>query len=310
VPAQDEAFNQRLTAAIYAHLDPAKKHLDFSSGGFDIDRQQGTIFSGGNRIGWRMQGQKGAEGYVALGVQPKTRTPRPCGTAIEHPMACHSVTLPNGRTAQLGRKGDAAVVLYQQPDGEWIDIEVNTLFGNNTEIPVHDMGITDQMLLSLVQDDRLNLPTKAEDQAAPKDKPTEAQVHAAVAGSLPGGTLAVSFAWLELPESQQYQLSWRKGTASATVFYAFQKRARFDCPGELGLAKCVPVSSAGGGKLQYGEGAEVKQGKKVYVMGGTYVQADGDGLYFKVVFPGTKRPAGAPTKDQILNFFTAAHIKK
>lgn len=310
-PARDEAFNQRLTAAIYAHLDPTKVHLDFSSGGFTIDRQGGTINSGGARIGWKMRGQKGAEGYVGLSVQPKTRAQKPCGSTVQPPLTCHSVQLPNGRTAQLGRKGEAAVVRYQQPDGEWVNADVSLLFGNNAEIPVHDIGITDQMLLDLVQDDRLTLPTKAEDAAAPRDTPTETQVHAAVAGALPDGTLTAGFPnWLEIPGSQQLGLNWRKGAVSATTYYSFYKRARFDCPQELGLAKCTQVPSPGGGKLQYAEGVATVQGKKGYVMGGTYVQPDGDGLSFRLTFPGTKRPAGAPTKEDILKFFSAAHIEK
>ncbi|MDT5013905.1 MAG: hypothetical protein QOD39_65 [Mycobacterium sp.] len=310
VPAQDEAFNQRVIAALYAHVDPGKKHLDFRGGGFTIDRQGGTINSGGARIGWRMPGQKGAEGYVGLSVQPKTRAQRPCGSTSEPRMTCHPVKLPNGRTAQLGRKGEAAVVHYQQPDGEWINADVSLLFGNNSQIPVHDVGITDQMLLDLVQDDRLNLPTKAEDAAAPKDKPTEAQVHAAAAEALPGGTLTVGFAWLDMPGSQQYGLNWRKGAVSVTASYSFYKRARFDCPSELGLAKCTPVTLPGGGKLQYAEGVRTDKGKKSYVMGGTYVQPDGDGLSFKLIFPGIQRPAGAPTKEDLLKFFSATHIKK
>ncbi len=166
-PAQDEAFNQRLTAAIYAHLDPGKKHLTFAGGGFDIDRQGGHINSGGARIGWLMPGQKG-EGFIGLSVQPKTRAQKPCGSVSEPRMTCHPVKLPNGRTAQLGRKGESAVVQYQQPDGEWINADVSLLYWNNTDIPVHDVGITDQMLLDLVQDDRLTLPTKDEDAAAPR----------------------------------------------------------------------------------------------------------------------------------------------
>jgi len=308
VPAQDAAFNQRLTAAIYAHLDPGKKHLDFSSGGFTIDRQQGQINSGGNRVGWRMPGQKGAEGYVGLSVQPKTRVQKPCGSTTEPALTCHTITLPNGRTAQIGRKGDAAAVRYQQPDGEWINVSVSTLFGNNSSIPVHDLGITDQMLLNLVQDDRLNLPTKTEDAAAPKDKPTEQQVHAAMAEALPGGTLTVGFPWLEIPESQQYQLNWKKDTVSAKAMYAFAKRARFDCPSQLDTKKCTPTPVPGGGKLLYSEG--IDQTKKNYVMGGTYIQPDGDGISFRVYFPGTERPADAPSKEDLLKFFSAPSIKK
>jgi hypothetical protein len=66
--------------------------------------------------------------------------------------------LPNGRTAQLGRQGDTADVLYRQPDGEYVSASVSPLFANNTTIPVHDMGITDAQLLALVQDTKLNLP--------------------------------------------------------------------------------------------------------------------------------------------------------
>jgi hypothetical protein len=305
VPAKDATFNRNLTAAIYAHLDPGKKHLDFSSGGFTIDRQQGTIFSGGNRIGWRMPGQKGAEGYVALGVQPKTRTPKPCGSTSEPRMTCHSVTLPNGRTAQLGRKGDAADVLYQQPDGEWIDVSVSTLFGNNSQIPVHDLGITDQMLLALVQDNRLNLPSPAEDAKTKSDKPTQQQVHAAAVRVLPGGTLTDDH-WIELPESLQYKGNWSNGQLSATVWFNFQKAARFDCPAELNIPSCTQTTS-GGKKVLYGEHAAPSEG---YTLGGTYTQADGDAISFRIVILGAKTPLAGVAKQQILSFLTDPNLGK
>ncbi|WP_112246815.1 hypothetical protein [Kribbella monticola] len=312
----DAVFVRNLNAAIYAHLDPQKVHLDFSSGGFKVDRQLGTILSGGNRIGWRMPGQMGAEGYVALSIEPKNRTPRACGTTSEPRMTCHAVNLPNGRTAQLGRKGDAADVLYQQPDGEWVSVSVSTLFGNNTEIPVHDLGITDQMLLALVQDDRLNLPKltgneQNHENALKGFYPSAKEFRAAVARAVPGGTLTGG--QLEkVTEQVDYSLSWQRGTVSATIEVGVDASTGVSpCDQQLSImVACSPITLPNGKKVMFGERAMTYQGGPMYVIGGTYLQPDGDSAHVRILYPGNKVPAGALTKDQILTLLTDPELDK
>ncbi|MEU0095732.1 hypothetical protein [Kribbella sp. NPDC006257] len=311
----DAVFVRNLNAAIYAHLDPRKVHLDFSSGGFRVDRQLGTILSGGNRIGWRMPGQPGAEGYVALGIEPKNRTPQKCGFSYDTPLTCHTVQLPNGRTAQLGRKGDAAQVLYQQPDGEWISVEVATLFGNNTEIPVHDMGITDQMLLDLVQDSRLDLPKLTKNEQSHENAlkgylPSKQEMHAAAVRAL-GGTVTDDRTEV-VTEQGSLLMTWRKAGVTASVEVGTDSSVGVSkCPDQLSiLTTCVPMQAPNGQQVQYGEMAMKFGGGPKYVMGGTFRQPDGDSAFVRILYPGNKFPAGGITKEQILTLLTDPTLDK
>ncbi|QNE21030.1 hypothetical protein F1D05_27870 [Kribbella qitaiheensis] len=316
VPGPDAVFNQNLAAALYAHLDPARRHLDFGSGGFTVDRQLGTILSGGKRIGWRMPGQMGAEGIVALSVQPAKQRPDPCGSHPDVRVICHSVQLPNGRTAQFGRKGDFADVLYQQPDGEWISVHVSTLFGNNTEIPVHDMGITDQQLLALVQDSRLSLPklTKGEQSSENALKgfyPSAKEFRAAIVRALPGSTLTGG-QLQNVTEEVSYEMTWRKGTATATVDVGVDARTAVSpCREELSiLTDCHEVTLPNGKKVQFGQRAMTYQGGPMYVIGGTYLQPDGDSAHVRVLYPGKKLPADAITQQEITTLLTDPKLDK
>ena len=313
VPAADATFNRNLTAAMYAHLDPGKVHLDFGSGGFTVDRQPGAR-SGGNRIGWRMPGQMGAEGYVALSVQPATRTPRPCGSTSEPRLTCHSVTLPNGRTAQLGRQGDAAAVLYRQPDGEYISVTVSTLFGNNTEIPVHDLGITDQQLLALVQDNRLNLPSPTDDEQAKENamkgfKPSTQAVRQAAGRALKGGTVTYTSAE-SVPEQLSVLLKWTKGSLMETVEAGVDSSATVSpCKDQIGIT-CQQVTLPDGRKVMYGEGLGQFPGGRRYVRGVTFLQPDGDSSFARVLFPGKVAQPGGITKAQLITLATDTTLDK
>lgn len=312
----DAVFVRNLNAAIYAHLDPQKVHLDFSSGGFRVDRQAGSIQSGGNRIGWRMPGQPGAEGIVGLSVHPANRKPDKCGSNMDVRVSCRTVQFPNGRTAQFGRKGDFADLLYQQPDGEWVSIYVSTLFGNNTEIPVHDMGITDQMLFALAQDNRLDLPKLSHDEQANENamknyKPSKQELHNAAVRAL-GGTITDGSA-RDVPEQLSLELNWHKGSASATIEIGVNSSvAVLPCEAMLSIIKtnCVPLTAPGNKPVMFGQRAMTYQGGPKYVIGGTYLQPDGDSAFVRVLYPGTKIPAGGLTKNQILALLTDPGLDK
>ncbi|ADB33062.1 hypothetical protein Kfla_4013 [Kribbella flavida DSM 17836] len=316
VPAADRTFNQNLAAALYAHLDPTRRHLDFSSGGFRVNRQLGTILSGGNRIGWRMPGQMGAEGIVSLSVHPASRKPRACGSNPDVRVRCREIQLPNGRTAELGRSGDFADVHYQQPDGEWITVSVSTLFGNNTEIPVHDMGITDQELLALVQDSRLNLPKLSEEEQTNENalknfSPSAQQFRTAAARALTGGTLSGGRRE-KVTEQASYQLTWRKGAVTATVEVGVDSKVGVSsCREQLSiLAACDALTLPNGRKVQLGQRAMTYRGDPQYVIGGTYLQPDGDSAHVRIRYPGTKLPTGAITQQQLINLLTDPSLDK
>lgn len=162
------AFRAILRAVAVDHLDPSKQHLDFSSnsfsgGGGGGDRNWGT------KLGWKIKGQRG-QGMVFLSLANKAQPAHenPCGQWFDEPVACRPVKLPNGRDAEIAREGENLEVRYVQPDGEQMTVEIHSLFGNNTTIPVHDLGISQQQVLDLVQDSRLDLPPLTIEEQAEK----------------------------------------------------------------------------------------------------------------------------------------------
>ena len=63
------------------------------------------------------------------------------------------------RHVQGGRRGAGSfVVVHRQADGDRVLVLVDPLFGNNSRVPVADLGVTKQDVYRLVQDDRLDLP--------------------------------------------------------------------------------------------------------------------------------------------------------
>lgn len=309
VPAPDPAFDQLMKSTLAAHVDPAKQHLDFSSGPFLMDRQPG-VMSGGGRVGWRMPGQAG-EGVIGLSLR---RTPYKCGAFTEPKLTCHSIKLPNGRTAQLGRQGDTAHVTYRQPDGEYVSATVGPLFANNTTTPVHDMGITDAQLLALVQDTKLNLPPmtsseQAKEQKMKGFKPSLQEIRAAARRALTGATVTDSYVE-NVPEQLGVYLNWRQGSIAETVEVGVDSSVTVSpCQDQIGV-HCELLVLPDGRKVMYGEGTiNPTVGGPRHIKGATFLQPDGDSAYVRVTYHGTTHSGGV-SKDQILALLTDPTLDK
>jgi hypothetical protein len=311
---QAAAFDQLMKTTLVAHLDPTMQHLDFSTGPFTINSQPG-VRSGGGRAGWRINGQEG-EGQVGFSVRPSaSATDKKCGTTFRPKLTCHAKILPNGRTAMLGRRGDSADVTYVQPDGELVSVAVSPLFANNTDIPVHDMGITDAQLLALVQDPKLELPAMTSNEQSKEAKmkgykPSRQEIHAAAVRALPGGKVTDGL-WEDVPEQLAFQLNWRNGSVSETVEVGVDSSVTVSkCTDQLSLTQCQPITLPDGRKVMYGEGTRTFGNGPKYIMGATFRQPDGDSAFVRVIFPGTTAPANGITKEQILALLTDSTLDK
>jgi hypothetical protein len=304
IEAQDAAFNAKLRMLLAKHFDPDKKHLTYESGPFEVNRQLGQREAAG-RAGWKIAGQKG-EGQLSVSLFG-SGTGTDCGQY--EGLKCHSVAMSIGGTASIGRLGERVEFKYQQPDGEVVYISARPLFANNTTTGVHGMGITDAELKSFAADPELNLPPMtAEEEAAEQQlkgyAPRLEEVVGELETILPGGTVDTQHIE-EMAGNYMVVLDWKKGPLSATIeFGTDAKPMASTCADQLSVPSCTPVTLPDGRKVQYHEGARSYQDVPKYVMGATYTQPDGDLASVRILYPGKKLPAGAATKEQLLELVT------
>ncbi|WP_432946758.1 hypothetical protein ACQPXM_09075 [Kribbella sp. CA-253562] len=315
--SQDRDFDQEMRAALKQHLDPAGKHLDYSSkGGFVINHTPG-IRQGGGRVGWTAAGQEGV-GYIDIGVATAaSATSTRCGSQEFTPaLECRPVTLPNGRIAQLGRRGEAVQLTYTKADGEFVTVTVNPLWGNNASVPVRGMGITDAKLFALVTDLRVDLPPLSPEEQRAEDelknfKPTYAEAHAAAARVLTGGTLAHEFND-SVPEQFGSIELWRSGAIEQRVIIAVDS-AQFvsKCSDQLAGLTCTETTTPDGRKVLYAEGVPPKgRGKQKFMFGAAYLQPDGNLASVLVHNPGRTPVPGGITKQQVIALVTDQALDK
>jgi hypothetical protein len=224
--------------------------------------------------------------------------------------------LPNGRTAQFGRRGEEVELTYTKADGEFVMAAVNPFWGNNATVPVHGMGITDAKLFALVTDLRVDLPPLSTEEQQAEDelknfKPTYDEAHAAGVRLLTGGTLTHAFNDT-VPEQFGTIETWRSGVIKQTVIIAVDS-AQFvsKCSEQLGGLTCTETTTPDGRKVMYGEGVPPKgAGKQRYMMGAAYLQPDGNLASVLIQNPGTVAQPGGITKDQVIALATDSALDK
>ena len=257
-PTLDAATAARMTATMRAilidRLDPRREHLRFTGLEFRMNGLGGFRTYGG-RVAWRIPGQKG-EGYVSLGIAERAGAIHVCGDD-EFVKSCRKRTLPNGRTVEIGRNGEAVTVYYHRPDGTVTTADVRPLFANNTSIPLHDIAITEQQLFALVQDPRLRLPAASEqerEQAAKLTgfKPTFGQLRQAATRHLTGGTLTQGYSE-NVPEEIGANYDWRGNGVKQEVFLAVYAGTVSQSCGPVSRSACERVVAPNGKVVLYGQ---------------------------------------------------------
>ncbi|MFC9694164.1 hypothetical protein ACFTSF_36805 [Kribbella sp. NPDC056951] len=301
-----QGFDGLMKSLMYKHFDPTKKHLNFTTGPFEIDNDLGHHGTQ-RKVGWNVAGDKG-QGMFLIGLDRTAKgAGNTCGSFFEfesQPVTCHAITLPNGRTAMIGRQDRMIEFSYLQPDGEFVYVAVDPVFRNNTTIPVKKMTITDAQLIAFATDPALNLPPLTSDQNAQEDKlkdfaPSNDRIRLVTSRHLPGQLV---FGRVHNPPGEALVVgTWTRGPVSAEVEVGVDAAPMAsDCQSQLSVPSCVPVTLPNGAKGEYHEGARTYQGGPMYVMGATYQQPDGDLASVRVLTPGKKAQPGGITKEQIL----------
>ena len=208
--ARDKFIDQRMKSLLGRHLDPANKHLDFSPGSFVLRTDPGQRYTL-QLVGWRLPGQQ-KEGQLEVQLWASQRVATSVCGFYRTALTCHETTLPNGRMAMIGRKGEAVEISYLQEDGEFAYVAVE---------PSPGTGITDAQLKAFVSDPDLDLPELSATELAEEKRmvnfaPSREQAQAAVGRHLGGGQLDD----LKVSDhSGQFALNetWQNGAASARV---------------------------------------------------------------------------------------------
>ncbi|MET7276799.1 hypothetical protein ABZS29_01105 [Kribbella sp. NPDC005582] len=308
-PSKPVDFDKLMKGLMFKHFDPQKKHLNFTTGPFDIDT---TIGRHGTqrKVGWNTKGDKGQGMFLIELSRSAKAADSTCGSFSQFeskPVKCQSVTLPNGRPAMLGRQGRMIEFSYLQPDGEFVYVGVDPVFRNNTTIASADMAVTNEQLFAFATDPALNLPPLSAAQQADEAKlkdfaPTPAQAEAVVLAKI-GGRLTREY--LEDRPGELYVSDkWSKGAVTATVeISADASILASECKAQLSVPSCTEVHHSGK-VVEYHEGARTYQGGPKFVMGATYKQPDGDLAAVRVLYDGKKAPAGAIPRGLIMDLVT------
>jgi len=157
-PADQAAFGRFLFDIAQEHLDPAHTRMEWSEGFTGSDG--GATKEWGRKFGWQAPGEKGqAMVYVGVGnIPPPDRLP--CGTYNYQGTAkCSTRALPNAQPAEILNSTTRREVHWSRPDGSYVFVIVDAVFGNNTTVATTSALPTLVQLEEFVMDVRLVLPT-------------------------------------------------------------------------------------------------------------------------------------------------------
>lgn len=277
-----------MRAALTRHLDPAREHLQLDDQAIPAFGQPG-LRQATAQVGWKITGQQGL-GKVWLELADSERAiVKTCGSGRIHGTVeapCRDVALGNGRTAQVAHDGDEWEIGYVRPDGSVAYVRVLPTFGQNSSIPVHGIGITQDQLLALVQDDSLRMPSMTPGERQVRDRllafnPSPTAMSAALQRVLRGtGTLTDPvdfFVPEEASASATYRPAGSTGRLQVTINVDVTSMVS-SCKDQLRVDCTERVRLPNGGTGWFGRDA--KTGR----MGVRYEQPDGD-MAFAAVSP-------------------------
>lgn len=288
-----------IRAALVRHLDPDREHLVLDDDAVPASGQAGVRIATG-QAGWKIGGQRG-EGVIYLEVADSQRaigTPCPNGRLYPIAVTCHNVAIGNGETVQVGRRGDEWEAAYVRPDGTVVHVAVRSRFAQNTEVAVHDLGITQNQLVELVQDDGLRMPELSAAEREQRDRlarfhPSTKDMSAALARVLTGGRLTTPTSYL-IAEQAEATVTYRPAGTSATQRVSISVDVEpmvSDCLQQVMIECLERVTLPNGRTGWFGQDA------RAGLMGVRYRQPDGD-MAFAGVW-GTA--ANGVTRDQLFH---------
>lgn len=157
VPPGADAFNRLLFSVAQDHVDPDHNRLQWSEG--FTGSPGGAVKEWGRKFGWQVAGERGqAMFYFGVGNIPASDR-LPCGQYdYQGSTHCANTVLPNGQQAEVLNSATRHEVHWSRPDGTYVFVIVDAVFGNNTTVASKAPLPTVAQLQELVMDPRLVLP--------------------------------------------------------------------------------------------------------------------------------------------------------
>lgn len=152
--SRDIPVLQEYRGILAEHLDPAGEHLDKTVS----NMQGGETDSGrtiGTKLGWTVEGEDGL-GMVQLAVGPGWDG---VGLLCEDPgWTCEDVNHPGVKVARVAIHDGARTYAVERSDGTVVAITLDSLFGNNSTIPVSGVDLGEKEVMAAAADPRLVVP--------------------------------------------------------------------------------------------------------------------------------------------------------
>jgi hypothetical protein len=158
VPAGVAEFARLLFAVAQDHVDPDHARLEWTEG--FTGSSGGNVKEWGRKFGWQAPGESG-QAMLYLGVGNIPAADRlGCGQYdYQGTRKCTTATLPNGQPAVEMSSPTRLEVHWSRPDGTYVFVIVDAVFGNNTTVASKAPLPTLAQLEQLVMDPRLVLPS-------------------------------------------------------------------------------------------------------------------------------------------------------
>ncbi|MEU0266566.1 hypothetical protein [Nocardioides sp. NPDC006303] len=152
--SRDIPVLQKYRDVLAEHLDPAGEHLDETVS----NMQGGEAGSGrtiGTKLGWTVEGEDGL-GMVQLAVGSGWDG---VGFLCDDPgWTCEDVDHPGAKEARVATYGNARTYAVERSDGTVVAITLDSLFGNNSTIPVSGVDLGEKEVMAAAADPRLVVP--------------------------------------------------------------------------------------------------------------------------------------------------------
>lgn len=214
-PLDSGSFADNETLRLYnqvlaERLDPSGEHLDR-----DVSNMQGGGSSIGAKFGWTNPGEAGL-GVIAISVNDGWQaTGWSCGMP-QIDITCHDITAPGGFDGEVAEYDGGMDVAVEHADGTVVILSVETLFGNNSTVPVSEIDLSVEDLAAAAADDRLKLPDYAGD--APELLSQQLLTAVGIDRLVgEGESYAKGYAGNDIQPFQQGQ--WSDGASSGELFW-------------------------------------------------------------------------------------------
>jgi len=148
--SRDIPVLQKYRDVLAEHLDPAGEHLEKTVSNMQQRGEAGSGRTIGTKLGWTVEGEDGL-GMVQLAVGSGWD-----GVGLLCP--CEDVNYPGAKAARVATHGGTRTYAVERSDGTVVAITLDSLFGNNSTIPVSGVDLGEKEVMAAAADPRLVVP--------------------------------------------------------------------------------------------------------------------------------------------------------